>query len=167
MPFLQCAPDGCSVRQAAVLPCQRLTPAQLQCLWRIFQVDDPQRVRVVILQRAHGGVLVGGPGLCIPGEACARNAGELICCDMAWLPSVQVGEFYEAMGTDAVVLVQWAGLNPMGSTHMPPRAGCPHMNIRRTLQSLVEEANLSVVRMAVPLGLCPLGIIVYVPQAGL
>ena len=57
----------------------------------------------------------------------------------------QVGEFYEAMGTDAVVLVQWAGLNPMGSTHMPPRAGCPHMNIRRTLQSLVEEANLSVV----------------------
>ena len=50
------------------------------------------------------------------------------------------------MGTDAVVLVQWAGLNPMGSTHMPPRAGCPHMNIRRTLQSLVEEANLSVVR---------------------
>ena len=61
------------------------------------------------------------------------------------LRSVQVGEFYEAMGTDAVVLVQWAGLNPMGSTHMPPRAGCPHMNIRRTLQSLVEEANLSVV----------------------
>ncbi len=57
-----------------------------------------------------------------------------------------MGEFYEAMGTDAVVLVQWAGLNPMGSTHMPPRAGCPHMNIRRTLQSLVEEANLSVVR---------------------
>ena len=49
------------------------------------------------------------------------------------------------MGTDAVILVQWAGLNPMGSTHMPPRAGCPHMNIRRTLQSLVEEANLSVV----------------------
>ena len=62
-----------------------------------------------------------------------------LCCS-------QVGEFYEAMGTDAVVLVQWAGLNPMGSTHMPPRAGCPHMNIRRTLQSLVEEANLSVVR---------------------
>lgn len=57
-----------------------------------------------------------------------------------------MGEFYEAMGTDAVVLVQWAGLNPMGKTHMPPRAGCPHMNIRRTLQSLVEEANLSVVR---------------------
>ena len=63
-----------------------------------------------------------------------------------WCPP-QVGEFYEAIGTDAVVLVQWAGLNPMGSTHMPPRAGCPHMNIRRTLQSLVEEANLSVVRL--------------------
>ena len=63
------------------------------------------------------------------------------------MPPAQVGEFYEAMGTDAVILVQWAGLNPMGSTHMPPRAGCPHMNIRRTLQSLVEEANLSVVCM--------------------
>lgn len=56
------------------------------------------------------------------------------------------------MGTDAVILVQWAGLNPMGSTHMPPRAGCPHMNIWRTLQSLVEEANLSVVRTPTP---CP------------
>ena len=79
-----------------------------------------------------------------------RSASALSWCDMTWLPSAQVGEFYEAMGTDAVVLVQWAGLNPMGSTHMPPRAGCPHMNIRRTLQSLVEEANLSVVRMHAP-----------------
>ena len=61
------------------------------------------------------------------------------------------------MGTDAVVLVQWAGLNPMGSTHMPPRAGCPHMNIRRTLQSLVEEANLSVVRPPGPPAPLPLG----------
>lgn len=64
-----------------------------------------------------------------------------------------MGEFYEAMGTDAVILVQWAGLNPMGSTHMPPRAGCPVMNIRRTLQSLVEEANLSVVRLALSMSL--------------
>ena len=35
------------------------------------------------------------------------------------------GVFYEAIGTDAVIPVQWAGLNPIGSTHMPPRAGCP------------------------------------------
>ena len=47
------------------------------------------------------------------------------------------------MGTDAVLLVQHAGLNQMGSGN-PPRAGCPHMNLRRTLQCLVD-ANLSVV----------------------
>ncbi|CAL8466240.1 g5776 [Coccomyxa elongata] len=57
---------------------------------------------------------------------------------------VRVGEFYETMGTDAVVLMQWAGLNPMGNGN-PPRAGCPAANIRRTLQCLVQEANLSVV----------------------
>ncbi|EIE20036.1 hypothetical protein COCSUDRAFT_58259 [Coccomyxa subellipsoidea C-169] len=57
---------------------------------------------------------------------------------------VRVGEFYETMGTDAVVLMQWAGLNPMGAGN-PPRAGCPAANIRRTLQCLVQEANLSVV----------------------
>lgn len=56
-----------------------------------------------------------------------------------------MGEFYETMGTDAVVLMQWAGLNPMGNGH-PPRAGCPAANIRRTLQCLVQEASLSVVR---------------------
>lgn len=37
---------------------------------------------------------------------------------------LQVGEFYEAVGIDAVLLVQHAGLNPMGSG-VPPRAGCP------------------------------------------
>lgn len=57
---------------------------------------------------------------------------------------LQVGEFYETMGTDAVLLMQWAGLNPMGQGN-PPRAGCPVGNIRRTLQSLVQDANLSVV----------------------
>ncbi|BDA51431.1 probable DNA mismatch repair protein MutS at C-terminar half [Coccomyxa sp. Obi] len=57
---------------------------------------------------------------------------------------VRVGEFYETMGTDAVVLMQWAGLNPMGNGN-PPRAGCPAANIRRTLQCIVQEANLSVV----------------------
>lgn len=72
------------------------------------------------------------------------------------------------MGTDAVILVQWAGLNPMGSTHMPPRAGCPHMNIRRTLQSLVEEANLSVVRLALSMSLKVTHVAVRTPhRAGL
>ena len=56
---------------------------------------------------------------------------------MGWLestqqstPSVvlQVGEFYETYGIDAVLMVQWAGLNPMGraSRLSPPRAGEHH-----------------------------------------
>ena len=57
---------------------------------------------------------------------------------------MQVGEFYETMGTDAVLLVQYAGLNPMGQGD-PPRAGCPVANLRRTISDLVEQAGLSVV----------------------
>ena len=49
------------------------------------------------------------------------------------------------MGTDAVLLVEFAGLNPMGNRDTPT-AGCPACNIRRTLHDLVEEAGLSVVR---------------------
>lgn len=58
---------------------------------------------------------------------------------------VQCGDFYEAVGTDAVLLVQFAGLNPMGSKR-PPRAGCPKQNIRRVLNDMVNEAGLTVVR---------------------
>ena len=65
----------------------------------------------------------------------------------------KAGEFYEAMGTDAVILVQWAGLNPIGGAHMIPRAQLPHTDIRRTLQSLVEEADLSVVRLSLSMSL--------------
>lgn len=57
-------------------------------------------------------------------------------------PRTQVGEFYEAVGTDAVLLVQHAGLNPMGAGN-PPRAGCPRQNLRRTVEDLVK-AGLSV-----------------------
>lgn len=61
---------------------------------------------------------------------------------------LQVGEFYETMGTDAVLLVQHAGLNPMGQGD-PPRAGCPIGNLRRTVADLVEQAGLSVVSCSV------------------
>lgn len=64
-----------------------------------------------------------------------------------------MGEFYETMGTDAVLLVQHAGLNPMGQGD-PPRAGCPVANLRRTISDLVEQAELSVVspfRLSQPL----------------
>ena len=50
------------------------------------------------------------------------------------------------MGTDAVMLVQHAGLNPMGQGD-PPRAGCPIGNLRRTVADLVEQAGLSVVEL--------------------
>ena len=50
-----------------------------------------------------------------------------------------------AVGIDAVLLVQYAGLNPMGSRD-PPRAGCPKQNIRRVLADLVDNAALTVVR---------------------
>lgn len=42
---------------------------------------------------------------------------------------IQVGEFYEAIGFDACVLVEYAGLNPFGGLRSDsiPRAGCPVM----------------------------------------
>ncbi|KAJ7525479.1 hypothetical protein O6H91_17G053100 [Diphasiastrum complanatum] len=50
----------------------------------------------------------------------------------------RVGEFYEAMGFDACVLVEYAGLNPMGGVRNAsvPKAGCPIMNLRQTLNEL-------------------------------
>jgi hypothetical protein len=56
----------------------------------------------------------------------------------------RVGEFYEAYGADAVLLVEHAGLNPMGDGWPVPKAGCPAGNLRRTLADLVEGAGLSV-----------------------
>ncbi|KAI3431602.1 hypothetical protein D9Q98_004652 [Chlorella vulgaris] len=56
---------------------------------------------------------------------------------------VRVGEFYEGCGIDAVLLVQHAGLNPMGQGG-PPRAGCPRVNLRQTVNDLVR-VGLSVV----------------------
>lgn len=46
----------------------------------------------------------------------------------------RVGEFYEAFGIDAIALMQFCGLNPMGGK---ARAGCPAKNIQSTLDDLV------------------------------
>ena len=48
----------------------------------------------------------------------------------------RVGEFYEAYGVDAILLVEYCGLNPMGGK---ARAGCPVRNIQATLDSLTYE----------------------------
>jgi hypothetical protein len=41
----------------------------------------------------------------------------------------RVGEFYEAIGIDACILVEYAGLNPFGGLRSDsiPKAGCPIM----------------------------------------
>mmetsp|Transcript_7861 Transcript_7861/g.11940 ORF Transcript_7861/g.11940 Transcript_7861/m.11940 type:complete len:979 (+) Transcript_7861:16-2952(+) len=49
---------------------------------------------------------------------------------------VRVGEFYETWGIDAVMLVEYAGLNAMGGK---PRAGCPIRNIQQTLDALTAQ----------------------------
>ncbi|GMN61492.1 hypothetical protein TIFTF001_030573 [Ficus carica] len=53
----------------------------------------------------------------------------------------RVGEFYEAIGIDACLLVEYAGLNPFGGLRSDsiPRAGCPVMNLRQTLDDLTRN----------------------------
>lgn len=58
---------------------------------------------------------------------------------------LQIGDFYEAAGVDALVLIQYANLNPMVPKSGIPRAGLPLGNLRRTLRMLVEENSFSVV----------------------
>jgi DNA mismatch repair ATPase MutS len=52
---------------------------------------------------------------------------------------VRVGDFYETFGYCAVLLVQYAGLNPMGTKIA--RAGCPAVNLRRTLADLTAAGG--------------------------
>ncbi|KAK4405993.1 DNA mismatch repair protein MSH1, mitochondrial [Sesamum angolense] len=53
----------------------------------------------------------------------------------------RVGDFYEAIGTDACILVEYAGLNPFGGLRSDsiPRAGCPVVNLRQTLDDLTRN----------------------------
>ncbi|XP_078166750.1 MUTL protein homolog 1 [Carex rostrata] len=53
----------------------------------------------------------------------------------------RVGEFYEAVGFDACILVEYAGLNPMGGLYSDgvPKAGCPVVNLRQTLDDLTRN----------------------------
>ena len=62
---------------------------------------------------------------------------------------LQVGEFYEAFGLDALMLVQHAGLNPMGKKC---RAGCPVGNLQATLDDLTAAGiTVAVYEEASPL----------------
>ncbi|XP_012077620.1 DNA mismatch repair protein MSH1, mitochondrial isoform X2 [Jatropha curcas] len=53
----------------------------------------------------------------------------------------RVGDFYEAIGIDACFLVEYAGLNPFGGLRSDsiPRAGCPVVNLRQTLDDLTRN----------------------------
>ncbi|RWW50365.1 hypothetical protein BHE74_00043389 [Ensete ventricosum] len=57
----------------------------------------------------------------------------------------QVGDFYEAVGFDACVLVEYAGLNPFGGlrTDSIPRAGCPVMVVR-AYQAVCSGVSLGI-----------------------
>ena len=61
---------------------------------------------------------------------------------------VQVGEFFETWGTDAVCLVEWANLNPMGRG--VPRAGFPLANLHRTLRDLTSQGFKAVICEELP-----------------
>ncbi|XP_075085500.1 DNA mismatch repair protein MSH1, mitochondrial isoform X1 [Nicotiana tabacum] len=53
----------------------------------------------------------------------------------------RVGDFYEAIGFDACILVEYAGLNPFGGLRSDsiPKAGCPVLNLRQTLDDLTRN----------------------------
>ena len=63
---------------------------------------------------------------------------------------IRVGEFYEALGYDAVMLVMHAGLNPMGGAGAVPRAGCPLLKVQETLDRLTSKGFGCVVCEEVP-----------------
>ena len=48
----------------------------------------------------------------------------------------RVGEFYEAFGIDAILLIEYCGLNSMGGK---ARAGCPIQNVQATLDDLTSS----------------------------
>ncbi|XP_024540545.1 DNA mismatch repair protein MSH1, mitochondrial [Selaginella moellendorffii] len=68
----------------------------------------------------------------------------------------RIGEFYEACGFDACILVEFAGLNPMGGirANASPRAGCPIANLRQTLDNITQQ-GLSVCVMEEVQGAAP------------
>lgn len=66
-------------------------------------------------------------------EVKGRFPREILLC--------RIGEFYEAVGFDACLLVEYAALNPMSGMRIDtiPRAGCPVVNLRQTLDALTSS----------------------------
>lgn len=113
--------------------------SQLHPLWvrRLAAVDRPA-ARALITQLTSDNVLgyQKPPTVTTPSKRKATLLDFVVAektkhADKILL--VRVGDFYECYGADAVMLVQYAGLNPMGGR---ARAGCPIRNVQATLDSL-------------------------------
>ncbi|KAH1228988.1 DNA mismatch repair protein MSH1, mitochondrial [Glycine max] len=64
----------------------------------------------------------------------------------------RVGEFYEAWGINVCILVEYEGLNPFGGLQSDsiPRAGCPVVNLRQTLDDLTQSGYSAVMPAILP-----------------
>ena len=122
---------------ADLMLCYPVGQSTLRDTGGCVSVTDPQDISMLCVSPASSAFKRPSPIKLVCG-----SINNIIGTTLLW--TLQVGEFYETMGTDAVLLVQHAGLNPMGQGD-PPRAGCPIANLRRTISDLVEQAGLSVV----------------------
>lgn len=114
----------------------RIHPAWVR---RLSEVDRPV-ARALIAQLTGDNVL----GYTAPKTAAAATKRKGTLLDFVMQEKikhsdkillVRVGDFYECYGIDAIMLVQYAGLNPMGNK---ARAGCPIRNVQATLDSLTS-----------------------------
>ena len=102
-------------------------------LRRCWPLRDGSRRMIPALVPVEGNPLGFGTGQ-------TRRPGTLldyVCGEKEKHPDkvllVRVGEFFEAFGIDALLLVEHCGLNGMGQK---ARAGCPRTNVQQTLDGL-------------------------------
>ena len=117
-------------------------PVVLRHVQRFWPLRSSSRRMIPLL--AHSST--GNPlGFATPQERRSGTLFDFVCGEKERYPDkvllVRVGEFYEAFGFDAILLVEHCGLNPMGSK---ARAGFPIKNIQQTLDGLTN-VGLSVV----------------------
>lgn len=75
-----------------------------------------------------------------------RSGGSLQVDDRFFpLLFLQSGNFYETIGFDALLLCQFANVNPMAPRNMVARAGVPLINMPRAVRAL-NASNIPVVR---------------------
>jgi len=92
---------------------------------RYLDCDNPLGVDVT-----RTGISIAGPATIYKVTLDAKRAHPraIVLC--------RVGDFYETLGFDAALIVEHAGLNPMGAA--PFRAGCPWGSLHATLRKLTD-----------------------------